>query len=129
MKVNNLNSSVTICHTFSPTKESSVLGPTLFTVYINNIVHASHFTTRLFADGTALILSDTNLTTLEMKVKSEMQKIVHWINENRLTLNYSKTTYVLVKNALRSKEKWESSFSVSISNNVIKKRLLRSILE
>ena len=59
----------------------SVLGPTLFTVYINDIVHASHFTTRLFADDTALILSDTNLTILEMKVKSEMQKIVHWLNQ------------------------------------------------
>ena len=62
----------------------------------NDIVHASHFTTRLFADDTALISIDTNLTTLEMKVKSEMQKIVHWLNEKKLTLNYSKTTYVLV---------------------------------
>ena len=46
------------------------------------------------SDDTALILSDANLTTLEMKDKSERQKIVHSLNENELTLNYSKTTYV-----------------------------------
>ena len=115
--------------------QGSVLGPTLFTIYniINDIVYASYFTTRLFADDTALILSDTNLTTLEMKVKSEMQKIVLWLNENKLTLNYSKTTYLLVDNALRSKDKRKSSFSVSINNTVIEKasaaKYLRIIIE
>ena len=109
--------------------QGSVLGPTLFTIHINDIVLASHFTTRLSADDPALILSDTNLTTLEMKVKSEMQKIVYWLNQNKLTLNYSKTTYLIVNNALRSKNKRKSSFSVSINNNVIKKLLLPNILE
>ena len=89
--------------------------------FTNDIVRASHFTSRLFKDDTSLFLSDTNLTTLEIKVKCEMQKIVHWLNENKLTLNYSKIIYLLVNNALRSKDKRESSFSVSISNNVIKK--------
>ena len=53
----------------------SVLGPTLFTIYINDIVHASHFTTRLFADDTALILRDTNLTTLEIKLNLKCKKL------------------------------------------------------
>jgi len=38
-------------------------GPTLFFLYINDIVHASCFRVRLFVDDTALILSDKNLNT------------------------------------------------------------------
>ena len=90
--------------------QGSVLGPTVFTIYINDIVHASGFTTRLFADDTALILSDSNLTTLERKVKAELIKITHWLTTNKLTLNYSKTTYILVKNT-KNKDDVETNFS------------------
>ena len=100
--------------------QGSVLGPTLFTIYIDDIVHASGFTTRLFADDTALILSDSNLTTLEGKVKAELIKITHWLTTNKLTLNYSKTTYILVKNT-KNKDDVETSFSLSVNNNIIKK--------
>ena len=100
--------------------QGSVLGPTLFTIYINDIVHASGFTTRLFADDTVLILSDSNLTTLERKVKAELIKITHWLTTNNLTLNYSKTTYILVKNT-KNKDDVETSFSLSVNNNIIKK--------
>ena len=64
--------------------------------YVNNLPNASNFETRLFADDTALLLSDENLIALN-KVNSELLKVKTWLNANKLTLNYAKTKYLLIK--------------------------------
>jgi len=40
--------------------QGSVLRPTLFSIYIKDIIHVSNFITRLFTDDTALMLNDKN---------------------------------------------------------------------
>ena len=77
--------------------QGSVLGPLLFTVYINDLPKISKFETRLFADDTALILSDKNMKSFNVKVNSELIKVEQWLNPNKLSLNYSKTKYLLIK--------------------------------
>ena len=55
----------------------------------------SQFSTTLFADDTLLSLSDANLSRLENRVNTQLQYIGQWLNQNKLTLNYLKTTYLL----------------------------------
>ena len=53
------------------------VGPT-FSLYIqniNDIVNHSNFTTRLFAGDTVLMLHEKNLSVLNTRVNSELQKI------------------------------------------------------
>ena len=57
----------------------------------------SKFETRLFADNTALILSDKNMKPRHVKVNSELIKVEQFLNANKLSLNYSKTKYLLIK--------------------------------
>ena len=73
------------------------LGPLLFSIYINDLPHASKFETRLFADDTALFLSNDSLKTLNKDVNHELLNKEAWINANKLSLNYSKTKYLLIK--------------------------------
>ena len=54
--------------------QSSVLGPLLFTIYINDLPNTSKFEIRLFADDTVLILSHKNKKSLGVKVNSELIK-------------------------------------------------------
>ena len=42
-----------------------------------------------------LVLADNNLSRLEHKVNSQLQPIDKWLKKNKLTLNLSKTTYLL----------------------------------
>ena len=55
----------------------------------------SQFTTTLFADDTLLALSDDNLAKLECRVNAQLRHIGLWLQQNKLTLNHSKTTYLL----------------------------------
>ena len=75
--------------------QGSSLGPLLFTLYINDLPLASKFSATLYADDTYLALSDKNLTQLETRVNDQLQFINAWLQSNKLSLNYTKTTYML----------------------------------
>ena len=78
--------------------QGSVLGPTLFLIYINDIVNASSFQTTLFADDTHLFASAKNITELQNIVNCEMVNICAWLHSNKLSINPSKTKLLLINN-------------------------------
>ena len=77
--------------------QESILGPLLFSIYINDLPNASNFETRLYANDTALMLSDIELNDLNKRVNKELSKVESWLNANKISLNYSKTKYLLIK--------------------------------
>ena len=76
--------------------QGSVLGPLLFLLYINDLPLASNFLTKLFADDTVLIFSSPDLGHLQVQINQELNAIDRWMNSNKLSLNYSKTKYMLI---------------------------------
>ena len=76
--------------------QGSCLGPLLFLLYINDISLISNFDTTLFADDTCLMMADNNLKNLEHKVQIELKKVNSWLCQNKLSLNFSKTNYMLI---------------------------------
>ena len=66
-------------------------------MYRNDLLRASEFQTSLFADDTYLCLSDINVNNLHIRVNAELQNINFWRRKNKLSLNYNKTNFRLIK--------------------------------
>ena len=76
--------------------QGSALGPLLFLIYINglpNIPNKLHFF--LFADDTNIYFESDDLLKVEKIVNEELKKLNLWLNLNRLSLNVSKTNFII----------------------------------
>ena len=82
----------------------------------NDLPLCSKFNTTLYADDTVLICSDKNINSLHLKTNEELEKIYLWFLSNKLSLNLSKTKYMLISNKPMLNI---GSFSVKIGNTAI----------
>ena len=73
-----------------------VLGPLLFILYSNDIPNSlTYCQAILFADDTTVYLTGDNLQTMHDKVNTDLYTLNDWFRANQLSVNPSKTKYIL----------------------------------
>jgi hypothetical protein len=78
--------------------QGSILGPILFLLYINDIHKCSTLLNIiLFADDTTLTLKHKNINELTRLMNTELNKISEWMKANKLSINVTKTFYMLFR--------------------------------
>ena len=95
VEINTLNMGTcvsTIKETKHGVPQGSILGPILFSLYINDLpLNVSGTKIVLFADDTNILVSDENKNTLQCKINKVMGDLNAWFISNDLVVNIDKT--------------------------------------
>ena len=73
--------------------QGSILGPTLFLIYVNDMFKCVNDDLRLFADDTICMSAGNSIKCVFEKTRENISKLKKWFDANKLTLNLSKTCY------------------------------------
>ena len=83
--------------------QGSILGPLLFFLYIDDLQYCSEvLKCVLFADDTNMFLTDKNSELVFHRLNVELVHVSDWFKVNKLSLNLTKTHYILFDNKRRS---------------------------
>ena len=75
--------------------QGSILGPLLFLIYVNDMSSACDCELFLFADDSALLVSDRDKSQVEKILSAELGKICIWPEDNKLSLHLGNTESIL----------------------------------
>ena len=77
--------------------QGSILSPLFFILYLNDLKNASILDAILFADDTNLFISHNDPVYLINTLNRELNKLSTWFAANRLSLNLSRTKFMVFK--------------------------------
>ena len=78
--------------------QGSVLGPLIFIIFTNDLAFSlKKCNSVLFADDTRVYTSGNNIRVLKDSIKHDLEVLVDWFRANKLSLNLSKTNFILFR--------------------------------
>lgn len=94
--------------------QGSVLGPTLFLIYINDLCNMNIPHTKIlsYADDTAVVFTGESWDDVKSQAEHGLSRIAEWLNLNLLTLNTTKTNFMCF--SIQDKYQPDSSFQIKI---------------
>ena len=95
--------------------QGSTVGLLMFFLYINDLPLHANFQVNMFADDRVLI--PKNKARLQQQVNKKLTFIDEWMKYNRLSLNYTKTTYFVC--APKCHSSFLKNFTIKIGKQTI----------
>ena len=100
--------------------QGTILGPLLFLIYINDLPNCLSISKpRMYADDTHLTFASNCVDTIIVVLNRDLAKVNEWLVANKLTLNASKTEFMLIGSRQRLST-FDKSPSLSIDDKSIK---------
>ena len=97
--------------------QGSILGPLLLILYINDLAGVPEkLFTILFADDTTILIEGTQVNSMITSLNSELAKLTDWLKANKLSINVSKTHYMVFHRSRRKLDKGD----IILDNTIIK---------
>ena len=77
--------------------QGTILGPLLFLLYINDLPNClRHSQPRMYADDTSITFVGSDVDEMNNCINLDLERIRVWLAANKLTLNMSKTEFLLI---------------------------------
>ena len=77
--------------------QGTILGPLLFLLYINDLPNClEHSHSRMYVDDSHLTYTAANVHEIDQNLNQDLASVSEWLAANRLTLNASKTEFMLI---------------------------------
>ena len=77
--------------------QGTILGPLLFLLYINDLPNClMHSQPRMYADDTSITYASNDVEEIERCVNIDLDRIRIWLAANKLTLNTTKTEFLVI---------------------------------
>ena len=99
--------------------QGTILGPLLFLIDINDLPHCLTYSEpRMYADDTSLTLASTDIDHINYCLNYDLSNVYEWLAANKLTLNMTKTEFMLIASRQKLSQFTESP-SLTINENTI----------
>ena len=83
--------------------QGSILGPFLFLIYVNDMSGVVNNKLLLYANDSAMLVSEKHLSNIEKLLKEELETLSDWLIDNKLSLNLGKTESILFGSIIKLK--------------------------
>jgi len=84
--------------------QGSILGPLLFTLFMNYLIVIGNCSVNLYADDTTIYYSSRDAQEAQDVLEAELGAVAHWIEQNHLKMNMSKTQLMVLSRRCRKCE-------------------------
>ena len=103
MQICSINGRVSdMCSLECGVPQGTILGPLLFLLYINDLPNCLSFAKpRMFADDTHVTYASNDPYSIQHHLDLDLNNVCMWLIANRLTLNMTKTEYMLIGSSQR----------------------------
>ena len=100
--------------------QGSILGPLLFILYVNDITSTSKILDfLLFADDTTILYSHNDIDSQISVVNTELKEVGNWFKANKLSVNASKTNYMMLGTPHMTSVKIKQDLNVILDDSIL----------
>ena len=102
--------------------QGSILGPLLFILYVNDITYTSNVLDFiLFADDTTITYSHKDINNKINIVNEELKEVSNWFKANKLSVNASKTNYMILGTHHMTSTKTRQDLNVVLNDTLLER--------